>query len=603
MERLKRLLEAYKQNMNRQQELDTSLLSGQSKEEWIASLKRRAGQMHSMYSENRTILEQLEDLLAITLTSETANQLYLEAYEMYWDDYDDCQILLPILYKLIKYYEANEDIDKLLFLYSAAFYEESEIQNRRVGTKETTDDYNLKIISYCDRYCQIENSETRTRIWAAYYNYIVVGLGNRVVDVETSYRYLLDALKLWNRSDVQELDGDKENFKRIISRIRSEWLAAEEYIKNTSEEMQDYFCQLADSIFMEQLAESGDISGVDSEIYCAHLHSQVLQGQKSYDEITGVYLDYCQAKMQTYISEESISDEDSYFLINAPLTLVRWMEYGISDDKKEIILEIVKKVTLENWLDKLNRYSTPFINEIMAEWCFKFLKHLDKQEKKEEWIFHLLIQRQLPTYLHSVMVSHLTEVFYKYIIELRPELFYGLPEAAAKDLPKFIHHCALLHDIGKTKITDIVNTQIRCLCEREFQGIRKHPEYGATMINSDKDLSQYHDIVLGHHKFYDGSAGYPVYFDNTSSEYRIIIDLITICDCLDAASDHLGRNYKASKPLEDIIEEFKAERGTRYNPDLVDILANSTELQADIRYIISEGRIGIMYEAYKNHFF
>ena len=200
------------------------------------------------------------------------------------------------------------------------------------------------------------------------------------------------------------------------------------------------------------------------------------------------------------------------------------------------------------------------------------------------------------------MVSHLTEVFYKYIIELRPELFYGLPEAAAKDLPKFIHHCALLHDIGKTKITDIVNTQIRCLCEREFQGIRKHPEYGATMINSDKDLSQYHDIVLGHHKFYDGSAGYPAYFDNTSSEYRIIIDLITICDCLDAASDHLGRNYKASKPLEDIIEEFKAERGTRYNPDLVDILSTSTALQEEIRHIISDGRIDIMYEAYNNSF-
>ena len=602
MERLKKLLEDYKQNMNRQQELDTSLLSGQSKDEWVASLKARAQQMHSMYSENRAILTQLDDLLSIALTPETANQLYHEAHEMYWDDYDDCQILLPILYKLIEYYESNEDVDKLLFLYSAAFYEESEIQNRRVGTKETTVDYNLKIISYRDRYTQIKEVETRTRIWTAYYNYIVVGLGNKVINVETSYQYLLEALKLWNSPDVRELDENNETLNRIIKRIRSEWLASEEYIKDTSAEMQEYFCQLADSVFIEQLADAGDISGVDSEIYCAHLHSQVLQGQKTYDEITGLYLDYCQTKMQTCLSEESISDEDSYFLINAPLTLVRWIEYGISNDKKEIILDIVKKVTLENWLEKLNRYSTPFINEIMAEWCFKFLKHLDEQEEKEEWIFHLLVQRQLPTYLHSVMVSHLTAAFYKHIIIAKPELFHGLPEDATKDLPKFIRHCALLHDIGKTKITDIVNTQIRCLCEREFQGIRKHPEYGATMIDTDKDLSKYHDIVLGHHKFYDGTDGYPKNFDNTASDYRIIIDLITLCDCLDAASDHLGRNYKASKPLEEILEEFKAERGTRYNPDLVDILCSSASLQEEIRHIISDGRIDIMYDAYNHRY-
>lgn len=603
MDKLKVLLQEYKQNMDRQQELDASLLVEQSREQWVDSLKKRAKKMHLMYKDSQEILDQLDKQLSTLLTLEDAERLYLEVQTMYWDDYDDCQILLPLLYKLIEYYETNEDLDKLIFLYSATYYEESEILNRRIGTKETLVDYNLKIISYSDRYCQFEEFQTRLRILTAYYNIIVIGLANKTVDLKTSYQYLLQVLNLWNAPEIQALDGSNERCRQIIKRIRYEWLVSQEQIKDADKEMQEYFCKEADCIFNERLNEEASLFNIESETYSAYLHSQVLTHKMTYDEITDRYLEYCNHKIEMCINAENISDEDSYFLINAPLTFASWMEYGISADKKNRILRIVREITQKNFHEKLVRFSAPFVNEIMAEWCFSFLKHLDSQEEKEEWLFRLLVRRQLPTYLHAVMVSHLTEKFYSHIAAVRPELFATLPQNVKHDIPKFIRQCALLHDIGKTKITDIVNTQIRCLCDKEFQGIRQHPEYGATMIGSDKDLSVYHDIILGHHKFYNGKGGYPESFDNTTSPYRIIIDLITLCDCLDAASDHFGRNYKTSKTLEEILEEFKAEKGTRYNPDLVDILVNSTELQADIRYTISEGRIGIMYEAYKNHFF
>ena len=118
------------------------------------------------------------------------------------------------------------------------------------------------------------------------------------------------------------------------------------------------------------------------------------------------------------------------------------------------------------------------------------------------------------------------------------------------------------------------------------------------MLGSDPDLTKYHDVVLGHHKFYDGMGGYPENFQNTKSDYRIIIDLITICDCIDAATDHLGRNYKLAKSLDSVIEELIAGKGHRYNPELVEILENSPGLQKEIRYIVSEGRLDIMYRAY-----
>lgn len=137
--------------------------------------------------------------------------------------------------------------------------------------------------------------------------------------------------------------------------------------------------------------------------------------------------------------------------------------------------------------------------------------------------------------------------------------------------------------------------------DREFKGIQHHPEYGAKMLESDSDLMKYHDVVLGHHRFYDGSGGYPMSFDNVHSPYRIIIDLITICDCIDAATDHFGRNYKKVKTLDQVLAELSADKGVRYNPDLVEIIENSDNLKKEMAYVVDEGRLDIMYRAYSEN--
>ena len=73
-----------------------------------------------------------------------------------------------------------------------------------------------------------------------------------------------------------------------------------------------------------------------------------------------------------------------------------------------------------------------------------------------------------------------------------------------------------------------------------------------------------------------------------------IIDLALCADCLDAATDSVGRSYRAGKTLEDFIEEIRPESGTHYPPWLVPLL--SGEAADDIRYLLREGR----QEAYRN---
>ena len=115
-----------------------------------------------------------------------------------------------------------------------------------------------------------------------------------------------------------------------------------------------------------------------------------------------------------------------------------------------------------------------------------------------------------------------------------------------------------------------------------------------------KAFEPYYDIMLGHHKTYDGKGGYPVQFDNTASPYRIIIDWITIADCTDAATDILGRNYARGKGFYDLLGELSEAKGTRYNPDIVELLEKSEELCEKLDYLTSDGRGKIYYSAYRD---
>lgn len=593
----------YKENMDRQQELDEQLFNDCSKEEWFECLQKRAVENQRMYKENELLIQELEKFLENDLEEKSVQGLYAEAHQMYWDGYDDCQILLPVLFKLIDYYEANPDVEKLLFLYGAIYYEENEVQNRREGVQKYNESYNKKILEYRKDYFSLLTAAGRRRIWGAYYNLIVVGVGNEAISLDESYAYYKEAMDFWTNPEVQALDGQNEEIVGIVERIAKEWLIVEEGIEKACPETQKAFCRLAEEVYRKEMQEKENKYLINSEVYAAYLHAQVLLGKTDMETIVDDYFAYYNEKLKLCPEAKSMTDEDFYFVINTPIIIERWLEKGIDQEKCRQIMGSLKNQTQDTWYEKLEKYASPFLNGIMTEWCFKLLNYLNTQEEKEECLFHLLLRRQLPTYLHSVMVMHLAEELCKEVKKHRPDLLEGIEGVKEEDMVSFVRQCAVLHDVGKTKITDIVNTQGRKLWEREFQGIKMHPVYGAEMLDKDEDLMKYRDIVMGHHKFYDGKGGYPDSFDNTASAYRLIIDMITICDCIDAATDHLGRNYKNAKTLDMVLEELSVGKGSRYNPDLVELIESSENLKEKMRHFVSEGRRDIMYQAYRERVF
>ena len=58
---------------------------------------------------------------------------------------------------------------------------------------------------------------------------------------------------------------------------------------------------------------------------------------------------------------------------------------------------------------------------------------------------------------------------------------------------------------------------------------------------------------------------------------------------------------RAAKSFPEVLHELNAEKGTRYNPAIMDIITNTPVLKEKLNHILGEGRLDIMYKAYSDY--
>lgn len=137
-----------------------------------------------------------------------------------------------------------------------------------------------------------------------------------------------------------------------------------------------------------------------------------------------------------------------------------------------------------------------------------------------------------PTYVHSLMVAELTRALLQRQIETRPETLVGL-------------------------------------LDEEFFCIQSHPRTGADILNRMGCGRTLALAALYHHCYYNGKGGYPNDVSSCPPEIKGIVDALSVADSLDAATDNIGRCYNLAKPFRTLLEELRAQSGTRYAPNVV----------------------------------
>lgn len=220
-------------------------------------------------------------------------------------------------------------------------------------------------------------------------------------------------------------------------------------------------------------------------------------------------------------------------------------------------------------------------------------------EEKSEFMESVMALTNVATYAHSIHMGHLASVLMGGVQKYRPDL---MPKTdSVTDWKKFVKKAAIYHDYGKNFIFPIITNEYRKLTDHEYRIIRLHPELGLSSIKTLKELEPYRDLIVGHHKWYNGKGGYPDSFDNTASPLKTAIDVMTICDCLEAATDLVGRNYSQEKDFDIIINEMRAESGTRYNPEIMDIIFEHPDVYESMRFSIEQGWVDIYFDIYEKY--
>jgi diguanylate cyclase (GGDEF)-like protein/putative nucleotidyltransferase with HDIG domain len=123
----------------------------------------------------------------------------------------------------------------------------------------------------------------------------------------------------------------------------------------------------------------------------------------------------------------------------------------------------------------------------------------------------------------------------------------------------------LLHDIGKTGVSDRLMSKSGPLEPDEWHSIRTHPEIGARLLAHPEfeDLRQW---VLMHHERPDGK-GYP--FGLARGEIPVEAGILAVADAYEAMTSE--RAFRSALGEEVAISELRAGSGSQFDAAVVDV--------------------------------
>lgn len=144
------------------------------------------------------------------------------------------------------------------------------------------------------------------------------------------------------------------------------------------------------------------------------------------------------------------------------------------------------------------------------------------------------------TYSHSLNVSLISIIIAKWL---------NFNESEINDIAT----AGLLHDLGKTRISQELLSKPGKLTTNEFEEVKKHTVFGFMMLENVKDVTKtIKHSVLMHHEKIDGT-GYPLGINN--EQIPMIAKIVAIADIYDAMTSN--RSYREKMCPFEVIKSFE----------------------------------------------
>jgi HD-GYP domain-containing protein (c-di-GMP phosphodiesterase class II) len=153
-------------------------------------------------------------------------------------------------------------------------------------------------------------------------------------------------------------------------------------------------------------------------------------------------------------------------------------------------------------------------------------------------------------------------------------LLIGEAMDLGKERLKELEISAILHDVGKIGVPDKILGKPGKLTDEEYAFMKRHPEFGASIIQPIAQLQKLIPYILHHHERYDGK-GYPSGLKGEG--IPLMARIICIADSFDAITT--DRPYRKKRSTKMAFEELERCSGTQFDPKLVPIFIEEFQNQ------------------------
>lgn len=131
---------------------------------------------------------------------------------------------------------------------------------------------------------------------------------------------------------------------------------------------------------------------------------------------------------------------------------------------------------------------------------------------------------------------------------------------------------ALLHDIGKIGVSELILNKQGGLTDKEFKHVQNHPVIGERILAPIVNDYEILRLIRNHHERYDGT-GYPDRLKNT--QIPMGARILAVADAYDALTSE--RPYRAALSNEFAFAEIEHGKGIQFDPEVVAVVNKSPE--------------------------
>lgn len=440
----------------------------------------------------------------------------------------------------------------------------------------------LEGANYIARYEELDK-ETRQYVIRCVGN-IRMAVSRRTKENCRQYQELFEtALRIIESPYYQEMDPDIP-WQRYIYAMHMDQMTELAYLRENDDPMvAERVLRSATYVYEHQNANRGEESRLQNWRVSYFYHAALYHAGKG--TARAVVEDLLEIIDQT--GERDYSPDGINRNLTGAAYLFNYEAFLSAEDRAELADRIAQeRAAAHRYLDEMPVNEYPRVASVAVRELI--LVQSDREKSDNRKILESILSGHRPTYVHSTMVAHLTRVLLRRMVETNPAALIGLMgcktvaevQARKPELLQTAYDCGLYHDVGKSAVIMYIDTNSRSLLEEEFCCIQSHPVIGYGLLREAGYEEYLAPAALYHHCFYNGRGGYPREVPPCPQNIKGIVDVLTVADALDAATDNIGRCYNRAKPLRTLVGELQAQSGTRYAPDVVALFRDETFCEA-----------------------